>query len=170
MSTPLSTHADDHAFMARALRLAEQAAQLGEVPVGAVVVCDSRIVGEGYNLRETQADPLAHAEIRAIASAAKELGRWRLSDCTLYVTLEPCAMCTGALINSRMGRLVYGADDPKAGAVNSLYQMLQDERFNHNLPVASGVCAEECGEVLKVFFRQLRADKKKSKDKNEKHG
>ncbi len=170
MSASPPKSAEDQTFMARALELAAQAARLGEVPVGAVVVCDNRVVGQGYNLRETEADPLAHAEIRAIASAAEELGRWRLGDCTMYVTLEPCAMCAGALINCRMGRLVYGAADPKAGAVQSLYQLLEDERLNHNLPVASGVCAQECGEVLKEFFRQLRADKKKLRDNNEKHG
>ena len=153
--------------MARALELAAQAARLGEVPVGAVVVCDNRVVGEGYNLRETEADPLAHAEIRAIASAAEELGRWRLSDCTMYVTLEPCAMCAGALINCRMGRLVYGAADPKAGAVHSL-RMLEDERLNHNLPVASGVRTGMWRGSERLFANCERT--KKLRDNNEKHG
>ena len=128
--------------------------------MGALVVSDGNVVGKGYNLRETDADPLAHAELRAIAAAAAHLERWRLSDCTLYVTLEPCAMCAGALVNARIGRLVYGAKDPKAGAVSSLFEIVTDDRLNHQIPVEAGVLEEECRTVLQEFFRSLRAAKK----------
>jgi tRNA(adenine34) deaminase len=148
---------NDDALMQRALELARQAAALGEVPIGAVVAHDGVVVGEGYNRREVDRDPLAHAEIRAIAEAAAALGRWRLSGCTLVVTLEPCFMCAGALVNARVDRLVYGALDPKAGAVASLAQVCSDERLNHRLLVAGGVQEQACGALLKTFFSTLRA-------------
>lgn len=143
--------------MRRALELAGDAAALGEVPVGAVVVCDGEVVGEGMNRREVDHDPLAHAEILALAAAARRLGRWRLSGACLYVTLEPCFMCAGALVNARVDRLVYGALDPKAGAVASLAQVCTDARLNHRLEVMAGVEADACGRMLKEFFAGLRA-------------
>ena len=155
------TSSFDAAFMALALEEARKAEQLGEVPVGALMVRGDVIVGRGHNRREIDADPLAHAELLAIATASKHLEKWRLSDCTLYVTLEPCTMCAGAIVNARIGRLVFGATDPKAGAVCSLAEVCTDPRLNHIVDVKSGVMAEACGNVLKEFFRTLR-DKKKS--------
>lgn len=151
--------ADLH-FMALALQEAQKAEDLGEVPVGALVVHEDVIVGRGYNRREIDADPLAHAELLAIAEAAKHLEKWRLSDCTLYVTLEPCTMCAGAIVNARVGRLVFGATDPKAGAVCSLAEVCTDPRLNHAVEVKSDVMADACGKILKDFFRSLREKKK----------
>jgi len=150
-------------FMMRALELAQQAATLGEVPVGAVVVFEGVIVGEGFNRRETHKDPLAHAEMRAIGDAAERLGRWRLSGCTLYVTLEPCPMCAGALVNSRIDHLVFGARDPKAGAVVSLYRLVNDSRLNHGMSVLEGVLSDASASLLKKFFQQRRIENKASK-------
>jgi tRNA(adenine34) deaminase len=149
--------AADEAFMDAALAEAQKAAAVGDVPVGAVVVHEGQIVGRGHNRREADRDPLAHAEIRALAEAAKALDRWRLSGCAIYVTLEPCFMCAGALVNARVDRLVFGADDPKAGAVASLAQVCTDERLNHRLEVTRGVRAQACSALLKDFFRALRA-------------
>jgi len=143
--------------MEAALAEAERAAALGEVPVGAVVVCAGEIVGRGYNRRESDQDPLAHAELSAIAEAARSLASWRLVGCTLYVTLEPCAMCAGALVNSRVERLVFGAADPKAGYCGSLGDVVRDPRLNHRLEVTGGVLAEECGRRLRLFFQALRS-------------
>lgn len=151
---------DDETFMKRAIELALAAAALGEVPVGAVLVGPDGIVSEAANRRESAADPLGHAEILAIADASRKLGRWRLSDCTLYVTLEPCVMCAGAIVQSRIGRVVYGAVDRKAGAVESLYQILGDARLNHRPQITSGVSAAACGEMLTDFFQKKRAQKK----------
>ncbi len=142
--------------MQEALALAEGAAKIGEVPVGAVVVVDGVVVGRGANRREIDADPLAHAELLAIGDACRALGRWRLSGATLYATLEPCTMCAGALVNARVDRLVFGADDKKAGAVVSLSQVCTDPRLNHRLTVERGVLADACGAVLKDFFAHLR--------------
>lgn len=147
---------DDARWMRVALDEAQRAAELGEVPVGAVVVADGAEVARAHNARETDRDPTAHAEIRALQAAAQALGRWRLTGCTLYVTLEPCAMCAGALVNARIDRLVYGADDPKAGAVRSLFSILEDPRLNHRVAVTSGVLGSACGAVLRAFFRELR--------------
>ncbi len=155
-SEPVSTLAVDEAQLRRCLVLAGEAAALGEVPVGAMVVCDGVVVGEGYNRREVDRDPLAHAELRALAQAATRLGRWRLSGCTLYVTLEPCFMCAGALVNARVERLVYGARDPKAGAVESLGAVCSDTRLNHRMSVTGHVLEDECGAVLTTFFARLR--------------
>ena len=147
----------DFAMMQRALALAAEAATAGEVPVGAVVVDETgRIVGEGRNTREGDSDPLGHAEVLAIAAASRALGRWRLSGCTLYVTLEPCFMCAGALVNARVDRLVFGATDPKAGAVGSLADVCRDPRLNHRLVVDTGVLAEDCSAILKTFFKSRR--------------
>jgi tRNA(adenine34) deaminase len=142
--------------MTRCLALGDEAARLGEVPIGALVMHDGAIVGEGYNRREIDHDPLAHAELRAIAAAAKKLGRWRLSGCTLVVTLEPCFMCAGAIVNARVDRVVYGAADPKAGACESLAHVVTDPRLNHRVDVVSGVMAEQCGDALRAFFADLR--------------
>lgn len=143
------------------LQEAEAAAELGEVPVGALVVHDGVIVGRGHNLREASNDPTSHAEMIAIRQAASVLGSWRLLDCTLYVTLEPCVMCMGAIILARIPRLVFGCRDPKVGAVGSIYDFSQDERFNHRVEVTEGVLGEQCSAMLSDFFRQLRAARKK---------
>ena len=139
-----------------ALEEARKAAALGEVPVGAVVVHAGAVVGRGHNLRETANDPLAHAEIVAIGQAAKALGRWRLFDCTLVVTLEPCPMCAGASVNARVDRLVYGAADPRAGAAGTVMDIVRDGRLNHRAEVISGVHAAESAELLKQFFAARR--------------
>jgi len=146
----------DRAWMGAALDLARQAGTIGEVPVGAVVVRRGEVMGTGYNRREIDDDPTHHAEIAAIREAAVAIGDWRLSDCTLYVTLEPCPMCAGAIVNARVDRLVYGAADPKAGAVESLYRLCNDARLNHRVVVTAGVRSRECGLLLKRFFRGLR--------------
>ncbi|ADQ13810.1 tRNA adenosine(34) deaminase TadA [Halanaerobium hydrogeniformans] len=146
----------DQKYMQMALAEARKAYQRAEVPIGAVVVCDDRVVGRGFNLREQTQDPTSHAEIIALKEAAKEQASWRLEDCQLYVTLEPCPMCAGAILQSRIKRLVYAAADPKAGAVKSLYQLLGDDRFNHQVEVVSGVMEAEAAQLLKDFFRELR--------------
>ena len=144
-------------FMREALSLAKQAAQNDEVPVGAVVVKDGKIIGRGRNQREDQQSAISHAEIEAITEANKTLGSWRLEDCDLYVTLEPCPMCAGAIFQARMKRVYYGAPDPKAGAVDSLFSLLSDSRLNHQVEVHSGILKEECSSILKDFFRKLRS-------------
>ena len=142
--------------MTRALELAEAAASRGEVPVGAVLTKDQEIVAEGHNLTVTSNDPTAHAEVVVIREAAQKLGDWRLTGCTLYVTLEPCAMCSGALVLSRVRRLVFGAWDPKAGMVGSLGNLVQDERLNHRIEVTGGTLADASGDLLKAFFQARR--------------
>jgi tRNA(adenine34) deaminase len=142
--------------MEEALRLAREAGQAGEVPVGAVAVCEGRVVGRGRNARETARDPTAHAELLAIQAAARALGRWRLTGVTVFVTLEPCAMCCGAMVLARVDRLVYGAPDPKAGAAGSLLDLSSDPRLNHRFPVERGLLGEEAGELLRAFFRARR--------------
>ncbi len=146
----------DLRFMALALAEAELAAGEDEVPIGAVIVRDGQILASAHNQREQLLDPTAHAEMIAITQAATALNSWRLEECTLYVTLEPCPMCAGAIVQSRVKRVVYGADDPKAGAVRSLYQLLEDARLNHRAVVTAGVLAEECGQMLSRFFQQKR--------------
>lgn len=150
--------AHDLAMMQRALGLAQLAAAIGEVPVGALVyeTTTGRFLGEGFNRRETQNDPLGHAELLAIAGAAETLGDWRLNACTLVVTLEPCAMCAGAIVNARLGRLIYGAADPKAGCCGSLMRLTEDARLNHRVTPIAGVMAEESSLLLREFFRALR--------------
>jgi tRNA(adenine34) deaminase len=143
-----------------ALEEAEAAKSLGEVPIGAVVVYDGEIIGRGHNLRETSNDPTTHAEMIAIRMAAEKIGHWRLLDTTLYVTLEPCVMCMGAIILARIPRLVYACRDPRAGAVGSIYDFAQDERFNHKVEVTEGVMGAECSQMLSGFFKELRAGKK----------
>ena len=146
----------EHAMMCLALDEAAKAAQRDEVPVGAVVYRDDQVIGSAHNLRQAQNDPTAHAEIIALRSAAKHLGRWNLSDCSIAVTLEPCPMCAGALINARIKRLVYGTRDPKMGCVYTLYQLPTDPRFNHRLEVTEGVLAGACSQILSDFFTKLR--------------
>lgn len=147
---------EDVCYMRQALALASRAANAGEVPVGALVVMDSRVIAEGWNERESLPSALAHAEITALTKACAALGRWRLGGCTLYVTLEPCVMCAGAIVQARVDRVVYGAKDPKAGAVDSLFEILRDARLNHRPRVASGVLESECGAILRDFFRARR--------------
>jgi len=142
--------------MAEALAEARRAAAEGEVPIGAVLVVEGRIAGRGRNARERLRDPTAHAEILALQEAARTLGRWRLTGSTIYATLEPCPMCAGALVNARVDRLVYGVADPKAGAVDTLFDVVRDARLNHRITVTSAVLAEECGAVLREFFRERR--------------
>src|SRR4030095_11963953 len=132
----------------------------GEVPVGAVVVCESEIVGRGHNRREELRSALAHAELLAIEQASRHLGRWRLSDCQLYVTLEPCVMCVGAIVQARIGRLIFGCLDPKAGAVESLYQLWHDGPPKHRLPVSGGILADDSSAILQAFFNGLRQNKR----------
>ena len=155
---PLSTaeKLDDERYMREALRLANEAASRGDVPVGALVVLNGAIIGTGFNIRERRADPAGHAEIVALRDACRSTQRWRVDGATLYVTLEPCPMCAGALVNARVRRLVYGADDPKAGAVRSLFQICDDTRLNHRMQVRHGVLAEACATLLSDFFRAIR--------------
>jgi tRNA(adenine34) deaminase len=142
--------------MREALAEGDKAQARGEVPVGAVAVYGGSIVGRGHNLRETARDPSAHAELTAMRAAAAYLGSWRLVGVTIYVTLEPCPMCAGALVNARVPQLVYGADDPKAGAIRTLYQLAEDPRLNHRVEVISGVLADECAQQLRAFFGGIR--------------
>lgn len=143
--------------MELALEEARRAAAAGEVPVGAVVLHDGAVVGRGHNRRESWGDPLAHAEMIALAEAAAGRQGWRLSGCTVYVTLEPCAMCAGAMVNARVDRLVFGAPDPKGGFCGSLGNLVRDPRLNHRITVCSGVLAEESSALLRAFFRRLRS-------------
>ena len=152
----------DEKYMLKALELAREAAKEGEVPVGAVVVCDGEIVGSGRNRREKEKNALCHAEIEAINSACKTLGGWRLHKCDLYVTLEPCPMCSGAIINARIKRLVYGAKDSKAGCAESVVTLFEMP-FNHKPEIISGIMEDECRTVLQEFFSQLRKSKAKEK-------
>jgi tRNA(adenine34) deaminase len=146
----------DQRFMRLAIREAFAAEEAGEVPVGAVVVRDGHIIGKAHNQREILQDPTAHAEMIALTQAAESTGSWRLDGCTIYVTLEPCPMCAGALVLGRVQRLVYGCSDPKAGACGSLYDIVRDSRLNHRLEVTSGVLADECAAILADFFRKKR--------------
>lgn len=146
----------DAAFMRLALAEAEEAARLGEIPIGAVLVEQGEVIGTGHNLRETLQDPTLHAEIVALRRAAQNKRSWRLTGATMYVTIEPCPMCAGALVLARVARLVYGAKDPKAGAVDSLMDLVRDERLNHRLEVTSEVLAEEAAGLLQAFFQDLR--------------
>jgi tRNA(adenine34) deaminase len=152
---------EDEVWMMAALAEARRAAEIGEVPVGAVVVREGSVVGRGHNRRESDGDPLAHAEILAIRRAAAGIGDWRLLGCAMYVTLEPCAMCAGALVNSRVERLVYGAPDPKAGFCGTLGNLVQDPRLNHRLEVTAGVLESECAALLRGFFASLRTPRRR---------
>ena len=156
VESPLAPGEADLGFMRRALAAAAEAAGRGEVPVGAVVVVENQIVAIAHNERETGSDPTAHAEILALRRAAAHLGSWRLCNADLYVTMEPCPMCAGALVNARIRRLYFGCDDPKAGAVRTLYQLLDDRRLNHQVEVVPGVLATEGATLLRSFFGRLR--------------
>lgn len=151
---------DDERFMRLALEEANLAAAEGEVPIGAVVVCEGHVVARAHNRRENDADPSAHAEFSAMVAAARALGRWRLTGCTVYVTLEPCLMCAGLMVNARVDRCVYGAADPKGGALGTLYDVSHDERLNHEFEVTSGVLADQAAGQLREFFRARRAARK----------
>lgn len=162
-----SERARDERFMALALEEARAAAEEGEVPIGAVVVHDGQVVARAHNRRELDEDPSAHAEFSAMVAASKALGRWRLTGCTVYVTLEPCLMCAGLMVNGRIDRCVYGAPDPKGGALGTLYDVSHDERLNHEFEVTSGVLEEQCADELRAFFRQRRAERKAGKRTDE---
>lgn len=154
--------ADDKKWMELALQEAAQAPEHGDVPIGCVVVDDQgSVLAQAHNRREADSDPTAHAEVLALRKACATRGHWRLHDCTLYVTLEPCCMCAGALVNARLARLVFGASDPKAGAIHSLYRLSEDERLNHRFGFEAGVEREPCVALLQGFFRALRAQGKK---------
>ena len=140
--------------------LAKHAQSIGEIPVGAIVVQDNKVIGEGWNQSITNHDPTAHAEIIALRNAAKKIGNYRLCDTTLYVTLEPCSMCAGAMIHARIKRLVYGANDPKTGAAGTVFNLLNHENLNHKVSCTSGVRADECGQLLSLFFKKRRGAKK----------
>ncbi|WP_077298811.1 tRNA adenosine(34) deaminase TadA [Virgibacillus pantothenticus] len=150
---------DEH-MMKIAIQEAKQAAEQGEAPIGALIAYDNEVIATAHNLRETTQSTLAHAELLAIRQANEKVGSWRLEDCTLYVTLEPCPMCAGAIVQSRIKRVVYGAYDPKAGCAGTLFNLLDDARFNHQVDVTAGVLEEECANLLKDFFKRLRERKK----------
>lgn len=154
---------DDIKYMKKALIQARHALDLGEVPIGCVIVCDGKIVGRGYNKRNTNKTTLAHAEIIAIDKASRKLGDWRLEGCTMYVTLEPCQMCSGALVQSRIDRVVIGAMNPKAGCAGSILNMLDRPEFNHRVETTYNVCAEESTAILQEFFKDLRKRNKAEK-------
>lgn len=150
----------DQEYMKIALQEAAKAYEEREIPIGAVLVSGDNIIAKAHNYREQGLDATAHAELMVIQDACKKLGRWRLSDCTLYVTIEPCPMCAGAIVNSRIKRVVYGSDDPKGGAVESLFNVLSHPKLNHQPEVVSGVCQEECSQIMKDFFKMRREEKK----------
>jgi tRNA(adenine34) deaminase len=155
----------EHAFfMKEAIIEAKKAETLGEVPIGAVIVKEGRIIARAHNLREMRQVSNAHAEMLAIENANQVVGSWRLEECTLYVTLEPCPMCAGAIVQSRIPTVVYGAKDPKGGCCGTIHNLLQEPRFNHESEIISGVLEEECGQLLSNFFRQLRKNKKLKKE------
>ena len=162
--SPVNFDEADVRFMAEALALADAAGAEGEVPVGSIAVFDGAIVGAGRNARETKRDPLAHAELIALAQAADRLGRWRLTGVTLYVTLEPCPMCAGAIVNSRVDRVVFGCHDPKAGAAGSVMDLLNHPALNHRPVVQAGLCSEESSQRLKAFFRVRRKPRAVTED------
>ncbi|MFA5293626.1 MAG: tRNA adenosine(34) deaminase TadA [Phycisphaerae bacterium] len=146
----------DQQFMKAAIDQAYVALENGDVPVGAVIVHENQIIAKGRNQRHQLNDPTAHAEIIALTAASEHIGHWRLHNCTIYVTLEPCAMCAGALVLARIDRLVFGCDDPKAGACGSLYNIVQDKRLNHRVEITKGILAEDCSKILQDFFRTKR--------------
>ncbi|WP_101841814.1 tRNA adenosine(34) deaminase TadA [Halobacillus sp. Marseille-P3879] len=152
---------NDEYYMGLAIDQARLAEEIGEVPIGAVIVHNGEVAAAGYNKRETSQLASSHAEFIAIEEANQKIGSWRLEDCTLYVTLEPCPMCAGAIVQSRIPRVVYGASDPKAGCAGTLMNLLQEERFNHQAEVTAGVLGEQCGQMLTLFFKELRAKRKK---------
>ncbi len=154
---------EDRDYMRMALGEAEKAAALGEIPVGAVIVSEGNIIATAHNMRESWQDATAHAEIIAIREACAKLKSWRLSDCTLYVTVEPCSMCSGAIVNGRLGRVVYGCPDSKAGGAESIFNIINNPNLNHRSEVVSGVCEEECAAIIKKFFHRRRRENKDDK-------
>ena len=158
---------DEH-FMRLALKQAAKAKAIGEVPIGCIIVCGGKVVGRGYNRRNTNKTTLAHAELIAIDKASRKLGDWRLEGCTLYVTLEPCQMCSGAIVQSRIDRVVVGAMNPKAGCAGSILNILQMEEFNHQAELVTGVLEEECQELLQDFFQELRRRNRREKEEKKK--
>lgn len=150
----------DEKYMKEAIRQAKKAYAIGEVPIGCVIVYEDRIIGRGYNRRTTDKNTLAHAELIAIKKASKKMGDWRLEGCTMYVTLEPCQMCSGAIVQSRMSRVVVGCMNPKAGCAGSILNLLQMEEFNHQAELETGVLGEACSQMMKTFFKELRESKK----------
>ena len=152
--------------MKLAIEEAKKAWKMDEVPIGAIVVYKGEVIGRVHNLRENEQSPSAHAEMLAIQEASEYLNSWRLEDTTLYVTLEPCVMCSGAIVMSRIPHVVYGASDPKGGCSGSLMNLIEDTRFNHRSTVERGILAEECGEMLRTFFKEKRAKKKQNKEKS----
>ena len=155
--TMIDNKQDEH-FMLEAIKAAQIAEENGDVPIGAVIIYENQVIGRAYNQREQLADPTAHAKIIALTQAAAFIENWRLHECTIYVTLEPCAMCAGAMVLGRLDRLVYGCDDPKAGACKSLYNIVHDQRLNHRLEVTSGVLADQCSQQLQQFFQHRRSE------------
>ena len=154
----------DEKYMKEAIRQAKKAWKMEEVPIGCVIVHEGKIIGRGYNRRTTDKNPLAHAELAAIKKASKKMGDWRLEDCIVYVTLEPCQMCSGAIVQARVKRVVIGCMNPKAGCAGSILNLLQVERFNHQVEITSGVLEAECSQMMKGFFKELREKQKKKKD------
>lgn len=150
-------------YMKEALKQAGKAEKIGEVPIGCVIVHDNRVIARGYNRRNIQNSTLAHAELMAIQKASRKLGDWRLEDCVMYVTLEPCPMCAGAIVQARIPKVIIGAMNPKAGCGGSILNILQERRFNHQVEMITGVCGGECEELMKTFFRKLREKKKQEK-------
>lgn len=157
----------DEKYMRAALKQAVKAYELNETPIGCVIVHDGKIIGRGYNRRNTDKNPLAHAEIAAIKKASRRMGDWRLEDCTMYVTLEPCQMCAGAIVQSRLTRVVVGCMNPKAGCAGSILNLLDVQEFNHQVQLTTGVLEEECSSIMKDFFRELRKRQKMKKIKKE---
>ncbi len=156
-------------YMKEALKEAKKAAKAGEVPIGCVIVYEDKIIGRGYNKRNTKKTTLAHAELIAIQKASKAMGDWRLEDCVMYITLEPCQMCSGAIVQARIKEVVVGAMNPKAGCAGSILNILQMEEFNHQVELTTGVMKEECEAVLKEFFKDLRVRNKEEKEKKQLH-
>lgn len=157
----------DEEYMQLAIEQAEKAAEMGEIPIGAVLVHEGAVIAAAHNLRETNHDATAHAEMLVIREACAKLDRWRLSGCSLYVTVEPCPMCSGGIVNSRIDKVVYGCPDVKAGGAESIFNIITNPNLNHTAIVRSGVCEEECAEVMKAFFKKRRAENKAKKLKNE---
>lgn len=158
---------NDEEYMQLAIEQAEQATEMGEIPIGAVLVYDGQVIAAAHNLRETNNDATAHAEMLVIREACAKLGRWRLSGCSLYVTVEPCPMCSGGIVNSRIDKVVYGCPDVKAGGAESIFNIITNPNLNHTATVRSGVCEEACAGVMKAFFKRRRAENKAKKQKIE---
>ncbi len=160
-------YTDDEKYMKKAISLAKKASKLGEVPIGCVIVYEDKIIGRGYNRRKTDKNTLAHAELTAIRKASRYIGDWRLEGCTMYVTLEPCQMCAGAIVQGRMDRVVIGTMSPKSGCAGSIINLLNMEEFNHQVEITYGICEKECSDILSFFFSDLRKRLRTEKSDNE---